>query len=280
MTDPALDTRGERHLSEAARPLAVELARLYDLDLADDPGDLELYQALAARTGGPVLELAAGSGRIAVPLAASGLEVVALDNDPAMLARAEARWAGHAHRHARTPPARGSLRLVEGDLLDGDLGRHFALVLIALNSLLLLGTLERQGRALAAVARHLMPNGRAVIDVWLPGPEDLALYDGRVLLEWVRDDAERGARVAKLSSARYDAATAVVELTSLYDSWPSDGGAVSRVSRSDRLRLIGASELVRLARDAGLGVEVLAADYALSPFGTGAERVVLIGTLL
>ena len=44
------------------------LARLYDLDLVEDPGDLDLYLALAARTGGPILELAAGTGRLAVPL--------------------------------------------------------------------------------------------------------------------------------------------------------------------------------------------------------------------
>ena len=51
---------------------ADDLARLYDLDLVDDPGDLDLYLALAERTGGPILELAAGTGRLAVPLAAAG----------------------------------------------------------------------------------------------------------------------------------------------------------------------------------------------------------------
>ena len=58
---------------EAARDAAAEaLARLYDVDLLEDPGDLDLYLALAARTGGPILELGVGTGRIAVPLAAAG----------------------------------------------------------------------------------------------------------------------------------------------------------------------------------------------------------------
>ena len=51
---------------------AAALARLYDLDLLDDPGDLDLYLALAARADGPILELAAGTGRLAVPLALAG----------------------------------------------------------------------------------------------------------------------------------------------------------------------------------------------------------------
>ena len=58
-------------------------ARLYDLDLSDDPGDLDLYLALAGRMGGPILELGAGTGRLAVPLATAGHQVTAVDIDPA-----------------------------------------------------------------------------------------------------------------------------------------------------------------------------------------------------
>ena len=72
----------------AARAIADALARLYDLDLSEDPGDdIELSLALAERTGGPILELGAGSGRIARPLAEAGHAVTAVDIDPAMLAR-------------------------------------------------------------------------------------------------------------------------------------------------------------------------------------------------
>ena len=60
---------------------AEALARLYDLDLAEDPGDVELYRALARRTGGPIVELAVGTGRIAAPLAADGHQVVGVDID-------------------------------------------------------------------------------------------------------------------------------------------------------------------------------------------------------
>ena len=69
---------------------AAALARLYDLDLVDDPGDLDLYLALADRAGGPILELAVGTGRLAVPLAEAGHRVTGVDLDPAMLDRARA----------------------------------------------------------------------------------------------------------------------------------------------------------------------------------------------
>src|SRR6476659_5247544 len=78
---------------ETVETTATRLARYYDLDLLDDPGDLDLYLAMAERTGGPVLELAAGSGRLAVPLARAGYAVTAVDNAPEMPRRAQAAWA-------------------------------------------------------------------------------------------------------------------------------------------------------------------------------------------
>jgi SAM-dependent methyltransferase len=252
------------------------LARFYDLDLDDDPGDLDLYLALAAQGDGAVLELAAGTGRIALPLALAGHRVVAVDNDPAMLARARKTWT-----LAPAPKGPGALELVAADLLEVDLGRRFDLVILALNGLLLMGTATRQQAALDAIARHLRPaRGRAVVDISLPGADDLVAYDGRVQLEWQRSDPEDGRLVAKLSAARYDAASAEVELTTMFDAWAVNGGPVTRVSRTDRLRLIGAAELTGMVAAAGLRVEQLAGDHALSPFGAGAERVLLVAGLV
>jgi SAM-dependent methyltransferase len=256
------------------------LARYYDLDLLDDPGDLPLYEALSRRTGGPILELAAGTGRVAIPLATAGHAVTAVDRDRHMLDRARQGWQrvardGAAGAEAGTPST--GLAFVEADLIDVALGAHFGLVVLALNSLLLLGERSRQVAALASMARHLRSDGLAVVDIWLPGPDDLALYDGRAILEWLRDDPETTDRVAKLASATFDTATATVTLTQMFDAWPADGGAVRRVSRVDRMRLVGADELVAMAAEAGLTMERLGSDHSLTPFGPGAERAILVG---
>ena len=255
--------------------LSADLARCYDLDLLDDPGDLALYEALAARTGGPILELAAGSGRLAIPLAVAGYRVVAVDNDSAMLARAAAAWS-RARGRRRT----GSLDLVEADLTSVRLDERFALAFLALNSLLLLADAPAQAAALRTLAAHLAPGGLAVIDVFLPDADDLALYDGRILLEWQREDPQTGEIVTKLASARHDSATAIVSFTQMFDSTSAAGGPLRRVSRTDRMRLLGASELCRLAEDAGLVVEQLAGDHQMTPFGPGAERVVVVARLV
>ena len=181
---------------------AEALARLYDLDLQDDPGDLELWTALAAEAGGAVLELMAGSGRIAVPLAAEEHDVTAIDLDPAMLSRARRR----AEAAGKSVVAR--VELVLGDVADPDLelGRRFRLAFIALNSILLLPSRAAQRAAWVTLGAHLLPGGVAVVDTWLPDAHDLARYDGRLHLEYHRPDPATGRWVTKTAAAQHDAA--------------------------------------------------------------------------
>jgi SAM-dependent methyltransferase len=251
-----------------------DLARYYDLDLVDDPGDLDMYLALAAAADGPILEPAAGSGRVCVALAAAGHDVTGVDRDPRMLERARVAWESRAG-----VAGGGSLRLVDQDITRLDLEQRFGLVIVALNSLVLLDGRAVQKQTLEVIARHLVADGRAVIDVWLPTPDDLALYDGRLVLDWVRRDEETGEWVAKSSSARFEAAAATAEVTSFFDAWREDAGGTRRTMRGDQVAFIGASELVGLAESAGLVVETLAGDYSLTPFSGTSERIVMIGRL-
>ena len=128
------------------------------------------------------------------------------------------------------------------------------------------------------LARHLRPGGVAIVDVLLPDAAELSTYDGRAHpgLD-PRRIPETGDQVTKLSSARYDAADA--------DDHPHHpvrhrlgryrrGCAGRRVSTSSASA--SASELVRDATDAGLEIETLAGDHQVTPFGPGAERIVLI----
>jgi len=262
-------------MTTAGETLADALARLYDLDLAEDAGDLDLYLALAGRTGGPIVELAVGSGRIAVPLAKAGYEVVGIDLDPAMLARARRRLAGAA---AVTP---GSLELIEADVLkprSRDLGRH-ELAILGLNSLLLFPERSLQQRVVDAMARLVAPGGLVVIDAWQPQPADLVRLDGRLSLEWLRKDPESGREVTKTVSGWYDAGTRVVTLTTIFEE-SEPGDVPARWTRTDRLRLASADELEAWAGGAGLEVEQLGGDYDLGPFDGSSDRAVLVARRL
>jgi SAM-dependent methyltransferase len=119
----------------------------HDLECGAYREDLPLWRALATEAGGPVLDVGAGTGRVTLELAAAGLEVVALDVDAPLLEALE-------HRAARLP-----VETVVGDARELALGRRFALVLVPMQTLQLLG--GRRGRAafLRRAREHLAPGG-------------------------------------------------------------------------------------------------------------------------
>ncbi len=253
---------------------ADAFARLYDLDLADDPGDLDLYLALAARTGDPIIELGAGTGRLAVPLAAAGHRVVAVDFDPAMVERGRRRAAAADPEH---PGTQGRLEWHVADARDwGGEGSHaFRAAILALNSLFLFAERAEQAALILRMAGHVGPGGLVMVDAWQPQPADLVRMDGRVSLEWLREDPETGRQVTKHASAWYDPSTRVTTLTSVFEEG-RQGEAAVRWTRVDRLRLATADELVGWAEAAGLELERLAGDYDLEPFGPSSERAILV----
>jgi SAM-dependent methyltransferase len=279
----ARDDAAARVTARAAEARDDALARLYDLDLAEEPGDLDLYLALAARSGGPIIELAVGTGRIAIPLARIGHDVVGVDRDPAMLRRARRRWSQQGtggeddDGTAGSRHLEGGLELAEADVLEpraDDLGRY-RLVILALNSLMLFVEKGQQARVIGTMASLLAPGGLAVIDAWQPQPSDLVRLDGRLSLEWLREDPETGQETTKTVAGWYDGASRTVSLTTIFEASLA-GSAPARWTREDQLRLVAGDDLVAWAEAAGLEVEQLAGDYDLSPFDGASERAILV----
>jgi SAM-dependent methyltransferase len=117
-----------------------------------------LAALVAERGGGPVLELGVGSGRLALPLAAHGIEVHGIDASRAMLDRLLAKDGAAA------------LTLTEGDMADLRLDDPppFAVVFVAFNTFFNLGSVDDQQRCLARVADVLAPDGLFVLEAFVP----------------------------------------------------------------------------------------------------------------
>ena len=130
---------------------------------------LPYYVELARQMSGDVLELACGTGQLTVPVASAGFPTVGLDLSAPMLATARERAAA----------AKASVEYVLGDMRNFDLGRKFALIFIARNSLLHLHSTEDQLAAFAAVRRHLAPGGIFAFDVFNPNVQSLARPAGQ-----------------------------------------------------------------------------------------------------
>jgi SAM-dependent methyltransferase len=146
------------------------MADVYDewyADRGDIDGAVTALAALASATGpAPVLELGIGSGRLARPLAASGMEVWGIDASAAMVARLRAK------------PGGDQLPVAVGDMADLDLSSvfgsdqaRFSLVFAADNTFFNLTTAEAQARCLSRVRAVLAPHGRVVIEAFVPAAD-------------------------------------------------------------------------------------------------------------
>ena len=146
------------------------IARIYDPWSVSVTEDVELYVEAALASGGPVVELAVGTGRIAVPTAKAGIRVIGVDQSQGMLAMARE----YAEREGVTELV--DLRL--GDLRDPPVDERVPLVTVPFRSLLHMAEDGDRSRALAAAMRLLEPGGRLVFDVFAPSDEDIEETDG------------------------------------------------------------------------------------------------------
>ncbi len=251
------------------------LARYYDLDFLDIAYDAELYQQLAHESGGPVLELGVGSGRLAIPLALAGHEVVGIDHDGAMLGRASAAW-----EDARGHLEPDRLQLHEGDYLAFRSDPRFGLALIAVNTFLLAEDDDGRRAILATMRASLRAGGIAVVEVGTPDDAELERYDRRPQHEWLREDPETGEMVSKTIVAHHDPDAGTLQLTQLFEWTPPHGGPVSRVSKVDVLHLVTAEHLGRLARQIGFGSVEVWGDHLLTPYDAGSQRAILVARLV
>ncbi|MHC4469740.1 MAG: class I SAM-dependent DNA methyltransferase [Planctomycetota bacterium] len=142
------------------------LPYLYDwYDPFDD--DLSMWRRLAREEGGPILELACGTGRVVIPLALDGHEVTGVDISRAMLDRAAEKIAD------RAPEAAERVDLVRSDMGCFTGERRYRLAFIACNGLHYMTPAEHRGAALRTLADHLVPGGLGVVSNVAPVVPDL-----------------------------------------------------------------------------------------------------------
>lgn len=153
-----------------ARPtgpqLPMEAPELYDLRIADVNEDIRFCVEMAREVGGPVLELGAGTGRITLAVARTGLIVTGLETSRLMLQRAKMK--------AEQLSSKLRVEWVEGDITNFSLGgRTFKLILAPFNVLQELGDLTDLENCLRRVAEHLEPDGKFIAIVQPPRWESL-----------------------------------------------------------------------------------------------------------
>jgi SAM-dependent methyltransferase len=258
---PGLDSR----VPAMARDNLEEFIDPVNYDLEEAPGSarrIEFYVALATRIGGAVLDLACGTGLVALPVAERGLRVTGVDLAKPML------------DHARSKAHRGHLDVdwVEGDARDFDLDRRFALVLMTGHAFQAFLTRDDQDRVLACVKRHLAEDGVFAFDNRNPSGHDLRSRAAEE--EWQTYTDAAGHRVAISGTQDFDAAAQTMRWTA-WRRW-NDGGR--RVERTSRIacRFMDANDQNALLWDHGFEVAEQFGDWGRGPLTARSEEIISI----
>ena len=225
---------------------------MYD-DLPTHPPDSDAAAAYLAEVAGsgPALELAIGTGRIALPLARRGVPVSGIDASEAMVAKLRAKPGGD-----RVP-------VTIGDFADVDVDGRFALAFIVYNTFFALLDQSSQQRCFRRVAQHLAPEGRFVIEAFVP---DTSRFEGgqRVAVRHLGMDS------VLLIVSRHRAATQRVD--SLLVRLSNDGVRTWPVP----IRYSYPSELDLMAEQAGLHLERRWGGWEHEPYTDDSVRHVSV----
>jgi SAM-dependent methyltransferase len=249
------------------------IARYYDLIHAGLTADLTLIQQVARQTGGPILELGCGTGRLLRPLAAAGYRVTGVDNSTPMLDRLRQKLVGQTADR---------VTLLEGNMLAldkalGALNERFALVIFSYNTMMHL-SLPQVTAVLRQLHPYLAEGGQVFIDVANPFYLAETADTPQLTLENQLTDPQTGDHVLQFASTRHDETEQICHVTWLFDSSPAAGGPVQRTISQMAYHYFYPHELELALKTADYTLHQLWGDYDQTPFHEASSRLLLLAT--
>lgn len=244
----------------------------YDAEYVHIRADIPYYERVARETDGSILELACGTGRLSIPMAEAGAEVLGVDIAESMIARAQDK------RAALPEGVRRRVAFRVGDMRTIRVGRKFDAVVLAFNTLMHMVEDDDLLATLATAREHLVDGGLFHFDLHTPYPklperEPDARYDPQQMI-----DPRTGERFIVSENHAYDARLQLNTMSFFYRRADANGEPHGPEERADVvLRVIFPRELDYVLRVSGFEVVGDFDDFERSvPFsGRGGRRVVM-----
>lgn len=183
-------------------------AEFYDDFCAQFTDDLPFYIEEAQKARTPILDIGCGTGRVLIPLAETGVQVVGLDRSSAMLEIARRKLSNLA------PEIQKNITLIEEDVREFALEQRFDLIIIPFCSFMLLHTREDQKKALRQIQNHLLDGGRLIFHVNSITDHTKSLSTHK-FTEFTRSST--GRRVITWVSQEWDPSSQIQKITCVFD---------------------------------------------------------------
>jgi SAM-dependent methyltransferase len=246
---------------------------LYDIVTpASFRGDAEWYRGKARETGGPVLELGAGTGRITLGIAQDGVLVHALDADPAMLNRLREKLADEPRE------VQERVQVSVGDMRMFTLGERFPLIIAPFRAFLHNLTEEDQLACLRRVREHLRPGGCFAFNVFHPSLEYMAHHTGALAGVWRRAATfplPGGGCVVRSESTRFDTPRQLLDSQHRFEEYGPDGVLIRTSVHQLHLAYLYPPDLRRLLHQAGFDSVQIAGGFDGQAFERDTDELVI-----
>ncbi len=244
-----------------------DLAEIYDFEWINLKEDIEFVKELAVKSGGPVLELACGTGRLMFPVAEEGIEIVGLDNSRRMLD------IGKVNLTRFSKEAQENCTFDYGDMSDFILNRKFPFVFIPFNSFLLLTDKKSQENCLRCVYEHMSDDGFGMVDIFSPNFSLCAkpVSDIRFLRHFAVPSQEKV--VIQWEYVERDMANQVLEIDFLYEIYDKKGNVDQKTTHLS-MALIFRYEMQYMLEKTGFEVIEFYGNYDKSPFSMESPQLI------
>lgn len=225
--------------------------------------DIAFYVEAAEANDGPVLEIGCGTGRVLIPTARAGFEIVGLDLSTNMLEICRKRL------QKEPVEVQARAQLIEADMCDFDLGRTFSLATIPFRPFQHLMTIDDQLACLRTIHRHLVGGGKLVFDIFNPSLHTLVRDDlGQEVGEEPQFTTPDGRRVIRRHKVvERDLFNQINYVELIYDITHPDGQE-QRLVHAFPMRYLYRYEAEHLLARAGFEVESVYADFDRNLYGS------------
>jgi SAM-dependent methyltransferase len=246
---------------------------LYDLTFPGGVrGDIDGYRRLARESGGPVLELGAGTGRITIPIAEDGLDIHAVDRDSGML--------DALRRKAAALPADVAERITitQADMRSVRLDQRFALVIIPFRAFLHNLTPDDQLACLRSVHGQLRSGGRLAFNVFHPSLEFMSRHVGPFENTWrlmATFPTPDGGLVVRSETSKFDTPRQRLRALIRYDQFDASGALTATYLEQLELAYLYPRDIRHLLERAGFDDIRISADFEGRPFEHDTDELIV-----
>ena len=227
----------------------------YDILLGDLDYGLDFYNKLARGAGGPILDLACGTGRVMLPLLKEGMDVDGVDLFEGMLTRLKAKATALGLRPT----------VYQADMSAFQTGRRYGLIIVPFNAFVHNLTTDAQMACLTCCREHLLPGGLLAFDTFFPGVGVIVATENTRVLELETSDPKTGLPIRLWDNRRFDRVLqhqhSMVEMEFL----DAEGTVIDLHASQTTTRWIYLGEMELLLRVAGFDRWEISGDFDGNP---------------